>query len=126
MKLVIDTSILIDYFRGGLRWDKFLKQIETGVELFIPTIVIFELFSGDSSKDLDKEKDITHFLEEFTKIELNERIAKIAGELYRDIDKSLGVSDYIIAASALSINAQVVTLNEKHFIQIPNLQIYPL
>lgn len=123
MKLVIDSSAIIDYLRGGIKWERFLLTIESSVDLYLPTIVIFELFSGKSSK---KESDLVDFIKHFKRIELNENIARKAGELYRDVSFILGVSDYIIAASALEIEAAVVTLNEKHFKQIPGLQIYPL
>jgi len=38
----------------------------------------------------------------------------------------LGAADYIIAASALELGAKVLTLNAKHFKQIPHLSPYPL
>lgn len=47
MKLIVDTSILIDYFRGGSIGDQlFNKTEEEKAGLYIPTVVIFELFSG--------------------------------------------------------------------------------
>lgn len=126
MKVVVDTSILIDYLRGGKKWEKFIKEIDNGTELFLPTIVIFELFSGSSTKSLAKRFDIIDLLKQFRQVDLDETIARMAGELYRDTTQTLEVPDYVIAASALSIKAQVVTLNQKHFDQIPNISIYPL
>lgn len=124
MKLVVDTSVLIDYLRGGSRWKEILSELEEGVEFYMPTIVIFELFAGESSKNSDKLKEIKHFLTFFTQIELNQDIAKRAGEIYRDISRTLDLPDYLIAASALEIGAQVLTFNIKHFKQIPGLKIY--
>ncbi len=126
MKVVVDTSILIDYLRGGKKWEMFIKEIDDGTELLLPTIVIFELFSGSSTKSLAKKFDVIDLLKQFRQIDLDEAIARVAGELYRDVKQTLEVPDYIIAASALSINAQVVTLNQKHFAQIPNIHLYPL
>lgn len=126
MKVVVDTSILIDYLRGGKKWETFIKEIDNGTELLLPTIVIFELFSGSSTKSLAKRFDIIDLLKQFRQIDLDEAIAKMAGELYRDVKQTLEVPDYIIAASALQMNAEVVTLNKKHFEQIPNINLYPL
>jgi predicted nucleic acid-binding protein len=126
MKIIIDSSIIIDYLRGGTKWHSFLKEAPRNAELFLPTIVIFELFSGQSSKNSTARKDILHLLQQFTFIELTETIAITAGDLYRQFGKHIGVSDYIIAASALELNASIVTLNKKHFEQITNLNIYPL
>lgn len=126
MKLVIDTSILIDQLRGGTRWENLLSNIEKEAELFLPTIVIFELFSGKSTIDKDVIQRINKLLSFFQKIDFSETIAERAGRLYRDISKNLEVPDYIIAASALEIGGTVVTLNRKHFEQIPHLSLYSL
>lgn len=126
MKLVIDSSILIDYFRGGAKWQNFLHEAPRNAELFLPTIVIFELFSGKSSKKNSTAKDILNLCKRFTQIELGQTVAMNAGELYRDIGSHIDAIDYIIAASAFSIGGIVVTLNKKHFEQIPGLSIYPL
>jgi len=125
-RIVIDTSILVDYLRGGPHWDDFFITLEEGVELFLPTIVIYELFSGKSSKNIIQKRRIENFIKLFTKIELSVDIAQNAGELYRDLGINLDISDYLIAASSLEIGAQVVTLNTKHFKKIPGLSIYPL
>lgn len=126
MRVVIDTSIIIDYIRGGSKWENFIKNISEDSEFYLPTIVIYELFSGESTRQALHKKVITNFLRHFRRIELNEEIAIVAGELYRDVSKILGVGDYIIAASALAINAEVLTINRKHFQQIPNLKLYDL
>lgn len=127
MKIVIDTSILIDLLRGGERWNEFLEEVEKrNLELFIPTIVIYELFSGKSSKDPHVKSVITNLVRDYKRIELTELIAIKAGELSRETTSNIGVSDYIIAASALEIGGTVLTLNKKHFAQIPGLPIYPI
>ena len=126
MKIVIDSSIIIDYLRDGTKWQDFLNEALRDSELFLPTIVIFELFSGKSTKKSSTAKGILNLLKQFTKIELTETIAIKAGELYRDIGTHIDAEDYIIAASALGIGGTVLTLNKKHFQQISGLQIYPL
>ena len=127
MKLVIDSSVLIDYLRGGIIGKKIFDTIEKqNPELFIPTIVFFELFSGTSTRNLAVATKIINLIQNFKRIELTEEIAIHAGEIYRQIGKHIGPQDYIIAASALSIGASVLTLNTKHFQQIPTLLLYPL
>lgn len=128
MKIIVDTSILIDYLRGGKKGKWFIKEIEgdDSLELLLPTIVVFELYSGYSTKSPLIVMKIRNLLKFFQRLELTEEIAKTAGLLYREVTKGLEVPDYIIAASALGINAEVVTLNQKHFAQIPNINLYPL
>lgn len=124
MKLVVDTSILIDYLRGGRKWEDFLLSAPREAELFLPTIVIFELFSGQSSRNLAAVNQINDILKELQIIELDSYVAIKAGELYRDVRKQISVQDYIIAASSLEIGAKVVTLNRKDFEIIPGLAVY--
>src|SRR3989304_8073888 len=121
MNLVVDTSVLIDHLRGGNTWKKVVDESGEDLKLFVPTIVIFELFSGQSTRDSSIVVKIYQLLHNFQQVKLDENIAKIAGELFRDTNQRIQVSDYIIAASALSINAIVLTLNQKTFAQIPNL-----
>lgn len=126
MKIVVDTSILIDSLRGGVKWEEFLKGLSPEVELYIPTIVIFELFSGHSTKNIEVRQKVEDIIRYLRRVELTEEIARGAGQLYREVSQKLEVPDYIIAASALQINAEVATLNKKHFEQIPNINIFPL
>ncbi len=128
MKIIVDSSIVIDYLRGGNKWTDFVFSAENkeDVQLYLPAIVIFELYSGTSTKSAKKLQEMIYFISQFQSIDLDDRIAKVAGELFRDSKQHLGVADYVIAASALQINATVATLNQKHFAQIPTLSLYPL
>lgn len=124
MKLVVDTSVIIDNLRGGQRWERFLKITDADRELYIPTVVIVELYSGTSTKDSGIVKKMNQTLSYFQKILLTEEIARRAGIIYRDGVKNLSLGDYIIAATALEIGAEVVTLNTKHFSKIPGVRVY--
>lgn len=124
MKIVIDSSILIDYLRGGIKWQEFLESAPQNAELFLPTIVIFELFSGKSAKKAQVATAILALLQQFTPIELTAAISQRAGELYKG--SHIDAVDYIIAATALELHASVLTLNTKHFQQITSLNLYPL
>src|SRR3989344_1876598 len=104
-KLIVDTSIFIDYLRGGVKWQAFLDGASDDMVLYLPTIVTFELFSGQSSKKADLSKRLSILLNKFHKIELDQKIAQRAGELFRDIGSHIDPADYIIAASALEIGA---------------------
>ena len=126
MKLVIDTSVLIDKLRGGEKWDVFLEGVGEEVELYLPSIVVFELFSGIGSRKTEVVKMILNLRRYFRDVDLTWDIGRMAGEINRDLPHSLDIPDYIIGATALIIGAQVVTLNTKHFQKILGLSIYPL
>jgi tRNA(fMet)-specific endonuclease VapC len=124
MNILVDTSIVIDHLRGGKKWESIKTSLGEDDWLYMPTIVIYELFSGDSTKKLEKLKEVTDFIQHFRKIELTESIAESAGKLCREYKKTIQVQDYIIAASAISVNAQIVTLNQKHFQKISGVSLY--
>lgn len=124
MKLVIDSSILIDKLRDGKQWDMFVSAVEKGAELLLPTAVIFELYSGSSTRRGRVEKKIRLMLKFFQRVDLTEGIAKHAGMLFRDAKERVSLADYIIAATALEMGAEVVTLNKKHFEKIPGVRIF--
>ena len=127
MKLVFDTSIIIDALRRKSRAKEALLRFEeSDDEIMLPSIVGFELFSGESSRKSGQARSITAFLKYFEIVDLNWSIATKAGEIFRGGVKGLGVTDYIVAATALEMGAEVVTLNEKYFVKIPGLSIYPL
>lgn len=124
MKLLIDTSIVIDKLRGGHVWDTFWEHADHEAELFLSAIVVFELFSGKSSRDAETVKKITTLLKYYHIIEISNAIARRAGEIYREASARLQVPDYLIAATALDIGAEVVTLNKKHFMKISGVRVY--
>lgn len=126
MKIVVDSSILVDHLRGGMHWLTFLESVDPQETLFLPTIVLFELYAGQSSKDERVRQQIVRLMTKLQKVDLTDDIAQHAGELYRDVHIKLQAPDYIIAASALMVGAQVLTLNRKYFSQIPGLTLHPL
>jgi predicted nucleic acid-binding protein len=126
MKLVLDTNIFIDKLRGGTKWDEFLSNIDKDAEMYLPTIVIFELFSGLSSKKKPIIEEINGFKKYFHQVDLTWNIARRAAEIHRDCPQSTDAFDCIIGATAIEIGAQVVTLNQKHFQKIPGVSIYEI
>lgn len=124
MRLVLDTNIFIDKLRGGTKWDKFLSNVDEDLEMFLPTIVIFELFSGLSSKQKSIIEKINGFKKYFHQVDLTWNIARRAAEIHRDYPQNIDAFDCIIGATAMEIGAQVVTLNKKHFQKISGISLY--
>ncbi len=124
MKFVLDTNILIDKLRGGTRWDEFLSSLNEDDEMFLPSVVAFELFSGLSSRQKLIVGKINEFKKFFRQVDLTWDIARRAGEIHRDNPRGVEVFDCVIAATAMEVGARVATLNAKHFQKIPGVAVY--
>jgi predicted nucleic acid-binding protein len=110
---LLDTNILVDALRGLPACEDYLSKLEAS-ELLISTITLAELWAGARDHEED-ELDI--FLSIFRPVPVSEAIAKKAGHYMKILAKShgLGMPDALIAASAHAMDAEMVTLNTKHF-----------
>lgn len=122
--LVVDSSVLIQNLRQGR--ELFFGIIEKAnlgeVKLIVPSVVVMEIWSGKSMNDRVIENNIEKRLSVFEKMNIDEGIAKKAGEIRRKSD--IGSMDALIASCAVAIGAEVVTLNRKHFVGIKGLKLY--
>lgn len=124
MRFVIDTNILVDQLRGGNEWSKFSAFLTRDSEIYVPTIVAFELYAGTSSRKravVEKIEAVKFFLKT---IDMTWDIAKRAGQIYRERTIELDPADCIIASTAIELGAHVVTLNKKHFRQIKGVYLF--
>lgn len=126
VKVIVDTSILIDHLKN--RSTHFLtlieKKLSGEIELFIPYIAIIELYAGEDAKQRKAREEIAKTLEGTIFIDLTLSSAQKAGELIRVYKQIPDPLDLIIAAIAIEQDAQVATHNKKHFEQIKELKLY--
>lgn len=111
--LLIDTDVIIDYLRGQ---KDAVAYIEGLIEKpLLSAITIAELYGG--VREGDERNALNAFIKAFDIVDVDEAIATKGGLFRRDYGKShgVGLADAMIAASAYSRNATVVTLNKKHF-----------
>jgi predicted nucleic acid-binding protein len=114
-KWLIDTDVLIDYFRGLVQATAFLEKIIQRDSCYLSSITVAELFAGIRE---GKERHLLEsFLQSFNIIPIDQTIAQTGGLYKRDYSKShgLGLADAIIAATSDLYHAELVTLNSKHF-----------
>ena len=127
MKYVFDTSVIIDSLRSSIGVRGVVGKFDgTDDELYVSSIVGFELFSGDSAKEPEKLGEILKYLKYFEVVELTWVIARRAGDIYRNGVRGLQIPDYMIAATALELGAEIVTLNRKHFEKVPGVRVFAL
>ncbi len=127
-KVLIDTSIIIDFSRGNNSVLSNLIDLmeQNKVDLFINSVVIAEFFSGDDLKNKGLyTKSFLLFEQFFTCIEIGSEEGFIAGELRRKNLVPL-ITDALIASTCIINNLELVTADTKHFANVPDLKLFNL
>ncbi len=118
--IIFDTDVLIDFLRG---YKKAVKLVNNNPSRMIfSSIVVAELYAG--VKGNSERSVLDDLISMFHVIPVTTEIA-VAGGLYkREYGKShgVGLADAILAASVQSENAEMATLNTKHYPMIKNLK----
>ena len=120
--IVIDTDILVDYFRKYEKSEKFLdnlKKEETIV--YFSAITETELISGSECSKSEIKARVLHFLSNFTKIQVDNQIAVKAGD-YRRV-YGMRIPDALIAATAYATKSSLITRNIKDFERIEEITV---
>lgn len=118
MSFVLDTDAIVHFVKGDVRAVETLSPIVASEILIVPSIVVTELWS--SAKASKAEMDaISVFLDSTLIMPLDRELGKAAGELRRDHRLSLG--DCVVAATALAMNATLLTRNVRDFKKVPAL-----
>lgn len=123
--ILIDTSVIINFTRGKDEiFERILEfSLSENVDLYIPTVVLVEVFVGSEMKDQKRLTTTKKLLKGMKRINLNEETAMLAAKLARGSNLPFDIGDFIIAASAISVKAELATNNTKHFKLIPRLKI---
>lgn len=124
--VVIDTSIIISHLRGisGDLGQLLTLKDQDKITIFIPHIVIVELFAGQEAKKKTDRQRLEKIIEKFASVELSVESAKQAGDLVRIYSQIPDANDLIIAAIAMEQEAQIATHNRKHFEQIRGVKLF--
>ena len=111
--LLFDTDVLIDHLRGQPAARAFIKG--TTEQKGISATTVAELYAG--VREGNEHAVLEAFLRRFVVVPISAEIAERGGLLRRDYRKShnTGFIDALIAATAETEGATLVTLNEKHF-----------
>lgn len=126
MTLLLDTNILIAYFKGEPAIsEKVLSQIEV---VALSSLVVAELDYGAkaSQKSGENLAKLYSFLELVEVVPFDLDCAKALGTIKSKLrlsGKPTGEVDALIAATAMNYNATLVTRNQKHFENIEGLKL---
>lgn len=111
--ILVDTDIFIDFLRGYKKAIAFIDKFSS--QIILSPIVVAELYAG--VKGNDELVVLDNFISLFHVVPLTSKIAKIGGLYKRDFGKShgVGLADAILAATAEVEQAELKTLNVKHY-----------
>ena len=122
-KLLVDTSVWIDYFRDNSHTTEFLEKQLLEDNVYIVGIIVSELLQGIKN-ETDREI-IRNSLDAINYINMNYADWIRAGDISYSLRKNgvtLPLTDIAIAAVAIENKLTVVT-NDKHFKSIPGLSV---
>ena len=122
MTIVVDTSVLIDHLRGDERAHAaFRHGVQSGERLTASVLTKTEVLAGMRAS----EESITRLLFRGLEwIEVDDPLADRAGVLANQFLRShpgIDPVDYVIAATAERLGAELWTLNVRHFPMFPGL-----
>jgi predicted nucleic acid-binding protein len=120
---LIDTTIAVDHLRGSDDAAQLLGElIEAEDPLAASELVRFELLAGVRTSEAEA---LEQFFSILTWLPVSEDITRTAGRLAREHRKShsgIGDADYLIAATAVVHDAELLTTNVRHFPMLPGLR----
>jgi len=104
MKVLIESSAIIDYLKGNKKVKEVILNSE---DFYISSLTIYEILLGKV-----KESEILDFLSAFKIINLTKKDAIIGSQIYKklkDKGKLIGSFDILISAQAINRRLTLVT-----------------
>jgi len=119
-EILLDTDVLVDFFRGHSKAVAFVNAHTT--RIILSSIIVAELYTG--VKGDAEQIALENFVSLFRVVPVGAEIAKTGGLYKRDYGKShgVGLADAILAATAEAENAKLKTLNSKHYPMLKGLR----
>jgi len=120
---LLDTTVAIDHLRGDQAAVDLLRGlIENDETVTASEAVRFELLSGVRDDELPA---LEQFFSAVSWVAVGEEVARTAGDLarkHRRAHSGIDDADYLIAATALLLEADLLTTNVRHFPMLSGLQ----
>ena len=116
MRLVLDSSVLIDFLRGDPRAQQtVLDAVEAEHELWGVVVSRTEVIAGMREDEVEATLGL---LDRLCWLAVDQEVADRAGQLarrYLRTHPGVGTVDYLIAAGVQALDASLVTMNVRHF-----------
>ncbi len=120
MRLLLDSTFVIDHLRGeAVAVERFRRIFEDGDDPIVTEIVVCEVRAGLLA---EAERHLDAFLEPIEFVQPGIETAKMAGRWRADLRRrgqTLSLGDSLIAATANTLGATVITRNVRDFALTP-------
>jgi predicted nucleic acid-binding protein len=120
---LLDTTVAIDHLRGADSAVKLLRRLVDEEETVLASEVVrFELLAGVRDQEL---KALEQFFSALSWVPVDEGVSRTAGLLaraHRRAHDGIDDVDYVIAATALVLDAELLTTNVRHFPMLQDLR----
>jgi len=116
---LVDSAVLIDYLRGSRDAQ---SVVDASDELVASELTRYEILVGVRVGEEDFTEDVLALP---AWVDVDEAIARRAADLAREYRSSFsGIedADYLIAATAIDLDARLLTTNVRHFPMFPDLR----
>jgi predicted nucleic acid-binding protein len=121
---VMDSSGWIEIVAGGSRHEAFMAAITAAETLFVPTLVLYEVYRTIERQFGESEADrIAAHLRSHAVVELTDDIALVAARLGKR--HQLATADAVIYATADHLGATLVT-GDGHFAELSGVTYLPV
>ena len=123
-RVLIDTSIMIDHLRRQKKDRTIFYEIAGNNGCYISSITEFEFSVGTTPKNREFTNKL---LKKLTVLQFDSDCVRIAIDIYHNLkskNKLITLPDIFIAATAVSNQLPLATLNVKHFENIDRLQLH--
>jgi predicted nucleic acid-binding protein len=119
---LLDTSVAIDHLRGLPAAVELLAGLIEAEDLVLASEVVrFELMAGVRESEVEA---LERFFTALSWVPVGEEVARTAGELARRNRRAhtgIDDADYLIAATAILLEADLLTTNVRHFPMLAGL-----
>ena len=126
-KYLLDSDVLMDFFKHKEYAIALLDKLLAGGSLNMSILSLTEVRSGWSKAET--EQFLSRLYDLVKIINLNKKIAELAGKYRQEYKKTRGILlptiDTLIGSSAILEKCQLVTRNKKDF-PMPEVNLYPL
>lgn len=120
--IALDTSIVVDHLRNERAAVDLMEQVVgDGEQIVVSEIVRFEILVGVRSRE---RGNVERFFTTLDWLPVDEATVRLAADLAREFRAShsgIDTADYLIAATAIRMNAALLTKNVRHFPMFPDL-----